>query len=464
MYKNSARVFLVLSLTSMITLPSYARGFGGGGFSRGGGGFGGGGFSRGGGGFGGGGFNRGGASAGRDFAGGGFGGHESHPSFGGGFNSAAGNKPAFSGSTNELSHSYGRAGQYPNHSQLPTDGGFGNMSGNRVPQNFDKNSFNGNSFNKTNEYNKNINVNNINNSGFHGNSAYGGYHPNGAYGGYHPYGGYGGYHPYGGAYGGYHPYGGYGYGYNPAAMMWTYAGISSLTTLTSFLGMSAIMGASGGGNKQPASYSNVTYNGGNVYIDGQPSGTSEDFYKQAQQLAATAYNTPYAAGPAQVASAASYPGMPAPEAVAPGMATTTYGQNPALAPGAAPNSGEWKPLGTFSLGEPGQTQSNMMLQLEINPAGMLHGTYYNQLTMETSQVYGALDKATQRISWTIGTNPSTVFDAGLGDLIKDESSVLVHYSPSNTQKMALTRLKEPPAGAPSGLPPEVQPQPITQPG
>ncbi|MBS1998579.1 MAG: hypothetical protein JSS86_19775 [Cyanobacteria bacterium SZAS LIN-2] len=57
-----------------------------------------------------------------------------------------------------------------------------------------------------------------------------------------------------------------------------------------------------------------------------------------------------------------------------------------------------------------------------------------------------MDKKTQRVSWTIGTNPSTVFDAGLGDLVKEESSVLVHYSADNTQRMALVRLKQPPAG------------------
>jgi hypothetical protein len=473
MYKNSARLLIVLGLTSMVCLPSYARGFGGGGFHGGGfhgGGFGGGGFH---------GFEGSGIHAGTGFHGGssfhpntaGFGGHESHPNFGGGFNDA-GAKPVMSNHPNYAGGGqYAHAGQMPNHSQFPTDGGFGSMSGNRTPQNFDKNSFNGNgnTFNKTNEFNKNVNVNNINASGYHG-GAYNGYH-GGAYGGYHPYGGgaYG-YHPYGGAYGGYHPYGGYGYGYNPTAMMWTCAGISSLTSLTSFLGMSAIMGASNNANKQPASYSNVTYNGGNVYIDGQPSGSDQAFYQQAQQLAATAYNTPYTAAPAAVTNT-SYPGMPVAEGVAPGVATgySAQGANPALSavpgqPMAAAASGDWQPLGTFNLAEAGQTQSNMVLQMEINKDGVLHGTYFNQLTMESAQVYGALDKATQRVSWTLGTNPSTVFDAGLGDLMKEDSSVLVHYSPTNTQRMALIRLKEPPAGIPGGAPGAGQPLPQAQPG
>jgi hypothetical protein len=503
MFKNTARLLLIVGLASSLSLPTYARGFGGGGFH----GFGGGGFHGLGGdghGFGGAGRELGGAGhgfsgsgmqyggaghgfsgsaqelggAGHGFSGmakentGGFGGSESHPNYGGGFNSASGGHGVVSNHPNYAGggEGYGHQGQYANHSQFPTDGGFGNATGERVPQNFDKNNFSGNNINKGNfnndTFNKNVNYNNVNAYGNHSNyGAYGGYHANGAY-GYHPYGGYGGYHPYGG-YGGYHPYGGYGYGYNPEAMMWTYAGISSLTTLTGFLGMSALMGASkGGSNQQPASYSNVTYNGGNVYIDGQPQGSSEEFYKQAQQLAATSYNTPYTTNAPAVATAVSYPGMPAAAGVAAGVPIGQYPGAPATGvPAAAAASADWKPLGTFSLAEPGQKQSNMMLQLDINPEGMLHGTYYNQLTMETSQVYGALDKAKQRVSWTIGTNPSTVFDAGLGDLVKNESSVLVHYSPSNTQRMDLIRMEHPPEGA-NGQPPPGAPgqMPPGQPG
>lgn len=66
----------------------------------------------------------------------------------------------------------------------------------------------------------------------------------------------------------------------------------------------------------------------------------------------------------------------------------------------------------------------------------------NQLTNEKSQVYGALDKKTQRISWTIGQNNTTVFDTSLSTLVKDDSQVLVHYSATNTQEMALIRLSQ----------------------
>jgi hypothetical protein len=85
----------------------------------------------------------------------------------------------------------------------------------------------------------------------------------------------------------------------------------------------------------------------------------------------------------------------------------------------------------------------MLLQLAINQKGIVRGNYTNQLTNENSQIYGALDKKTQRISWTIGANNSTVFDTSLSDLVNDDSQVLVHYGPTNTRTMALIRLPAP---------------------
>ena len=168
---------------------------------------------------------------------------------------------------------------------------------------------------------------------------------------------------------------------------------------------------------QPASTTNITYTGDNVYVNGQPAGTSTQYYQQAQQLAAQAWAQP-----------AGYP------PVAPSVTGSSASVN---------TSGQWASLGVFSLAEPGQTQTNTMIQLAINPQGQVRGNYLNQLTNERSQVYGCLDKKTQRISWTIGQNNTTVFDTSLSDLIKQDSQVLVHYGPNNTQEMALIRLPAP---------------------
>lgn len=199
-----------------------------------------------------------------------------------------------------------------------------------------------------------------------------------------------------------------------------------LSSLTAFLGlgmMGAEMASSKNNNNANTNtiiypVSNVTYEGDTVYVNGQPSGTSAQYYQQAQQLASQGISSDPNSYP---------PGAP--------------DLSGATASSAA--QGKWAPLGVFSLAEPGQTQSNMLIQLAINPQGQVRGNYMNQLTNEKSQIYGQLDKKTQRVSWTIGENNQTVFDTSLASLTKEDSQVLVHYGPNNTQNMALIRLKQP---------------------
>lgn len=190
-----------------------------------------------------------------------------------------------------------------------------------------------------------------------------------------------------------------------------------LTTLTSFLGIAALADSdknNGNGN----SVSNVTYEGPNVYINGNPAGTQADYYNQAEQLAS--------AGQQYVDT------------------TSNSGSS-------GGGNSQWQPLGVFSLAQKGQTQSSMLFQLAINKDGIVRGNYMNQLTNETDQVYGSLDKKTQRISFTIGQNTdnSTVFDTSLSDITKDDAPVLVHYGPNNTQAMMLVRLPAPQTGTTS---------------
>ncbi|MBP9093251.1 hypothetical protein KBI23_19675 [bacterium] len=399
--KIKAIFLLALTINAFVIVPVSARGFGGGyrggGISRGG-------FDRG---FSGGGFNRGGFDRGgfdRGFSGGGLNG----AGFDRGF-ANHGTGPVISG------RPAGGAGH------LPTDGGLSGFAGNRAnlphnPQNIGSGNLNAQGKNIRNSFDNNtFNQNNVNVNRYGG-----GYHN---YNGYHGY-GYGGYHGYG-----YHGWGGYpgawcAPGWSEASA-WTFMGVS---TLTSFLGM-GMMGAAlsgGGGSKNSGNTTNnITYEGDNVYMNGQPVGTSQQYYQQAQQLASAAtapqdYSSQYVQ---QYNNPDSEPGDTSAAAVDPNE--------------------QWQALGVFALAEPGQKDSNMLLQLAINQKGILRGNYTNQLTNENSQIYGALDKKTQRISWTIGTNNSTVFDTSLADLVNDNSQVLVHYGPSNTRTMALIRLPAP---------------------
>jgi hypothetical protein len=448
---KTARLIVALSFISLLVVPNSegrgfgGRGFGGGGFSRGS--FGGGGFDRGGfsrGGFGGdGGFNRGGMNramtpegfaryggGARNMSEMGAGAFPRSAYGGGGFSSIAGAK---AGSVNSLGLAgQTRFSQFSGHnpSQLASDGSLGSVAGrenqfsNRNFQNVDANRVNAE---RGNTFNTNINRGNIST----------GYHPN--YGAYGRYGGYG-YHPYG-AYG-YHRYGAYGgiYGYpggwyNPGFMeasMWTCMGVS---TLSSFLGIAALSNS-----KKSSPASNVTYEGDNVYINGQP---AQQYYQQGQQLAASA----------NAAANQQYPN------------TTTTPLNQQLAynpegagqfPGTGAATGapveKWEPLGVYGLTEPGQSQATMLFQLAINKDGIIRGNYLNQITNERAQIHGALDKSSQQISWSVGSNADTVFDTSLSELMKENGQVVVQFGPNNTQTMSLVRQKPPVQDNSSGNP------------
>ncbi|MBX9878703.1 MAG: hypothetical protein K2Y22_09615 [Candidatus Obscuribacterales bacterium] len=400
---KSIALFLAITISLTTVAPTFARGggFGGGGFgggrSFGGGGFGGGGRSFGGGDFGGGGRSFGGDGGFRGGDGGFRGGDNGFRSGDDGFRN--GN---FGGGFGDIAQSRGGDFNRGNFANRPDSGNFSNNHPNASGAFSNWKNGQGN-FHKFDPQNADWHNNSIRNSGntFTQNN-YNHYNAFGAYGGYgHPY-GYGGFWGYPGA------WGAYGWG---AATAWTCMG---LTTLTSFLGIAAL--ADSGNNSN--SVSNVTYEGPNVYVNGNPAGTQVDYYNQAEQLAS--------AGQQYVDTT-------------PNTGSSGGGNS------------QWQPLGVFSLAQKGQTQSSMLFQLAINKDGIVRGNYMNQLTNETEQVYGSLDKKTQRISFTIGQNTdnSTVFDTSLSDITKDDAPVLVHYGPNSTQAMMLVRLPAPQNGATS---------------
>lgn len=433
-------MLVVIGFSALLVVPSYARGFGGGFGGRGG--FGGGGFDRGG--FGGGGFDHGGYSGGGiergGYSGGGFdrGGYAGGGFDRGGYAGGGGfNRAGVAGGGVFPRSDYGGGGfgniaqsrdgarsnlnQFTGHnpSQLSAEGGLGSVAerGNFSGNQFSNQRANiGNTANVGNSFDRNTNVNNFNRTNIAaGNHPYGGYgyHPN-AY-GYHGYG----YHPYGGWGGGLYGYpGGWCSAGFAEATMWTCMGMS---TLTDFLGIAAM--SSNNSSKQSGP-SNVTYEGDNVYVNGQP---AQQYYQQSQQLAATA--------PLNAAAVGSVP------------LNQQLAYNPASGeqlPNQASNANEkWEPLGVYALVQPGQTDSTTLFQLAINKDGVIRGNYLNQITNEKAQVHGALNKQTQQISWSVGENSDTVFDTNLSELMKEDSKVVVQFGPSNTKQMSLIRQKPP---------------------
>ena len=166
---------------------------------------------------------------------------------------------------------------------------------------------------------------------------------------------------------------------------------------------SAIAGHCGYGNITPTSYNygvNVNAQNGNVFVDGQNVGTTEEFSQQAAKLAETGAD-----------------------------AETS-------------DSEQWLPLGVFAMVRNEQQHPQLVVQLAINQQGILRGNYTDEVTDHTLPIHGAVDKQNQRAAWTVGGNKQTVMEAGLSDLTDGEAPALIHKN-GKTDHWLLVRLEQP---------------------
>ncbi len=145
----------------------------------------------------------------------------------------------------------------------------------------------------------------------------------------------------------------------------------------------------------------VVYQGNAVYINGEQAATAEQYAQQATEIS----NTGRAAKPRE--------------------------------------DEEWQPLGVFALVRGEEQTSDKMFQLAVNKNGVIRGNYYDAFADNTLPVYGSVDKKTQRAAWSVGEKQDVVFEAGIANLTRDESSILVHYGKEKTQQFTLIRVEQP---------------------
>jgi hypothetical protein len=107
---------------------------------------------------------------------------------------------------------------------------------------------------------------------------------------------------------------------------------------------------------------------------------------------------------------------------------------------------EWQPLGVFGLIQGDEKVAQRIFQLAVNKAGTIRGNYYDAVADNTLPVYGSVDRKTQRAAWSIGEKKDIVFEAGLSNLTRNETTALVHYGKDKTQQFDLVRLEEPKDG------------------
>ncbi len=104
---------------------------------------------------------------------------------------------------------------------------------------------------------------------------------------------------------------------------------------------------------------------------------------------------------------------------------------------------EWQPLGVFAIVQGDEKESNQVFQLAVNKAGIIRGNYYDALADNVLPVTGKVGRKSRRAVWSIGDKKNTVYEAGIANLTRKETTMLVHFGKKRTQQWMLVRLEEP---------------------
>ena len=167
----------------------------------------------------------------------------------------------------------------------------------------------------------------------------------------------------------------------------------------------------GGYGAAPVAYdygTTVAYHDDGVYVQGSRVGTAEEYAQQASDLAAQ------------------------------GSVATVKQDD------------QWRPLGVFALARSEETNPSTFMSLAIDKDGLLRGTYYDAVSDSTSNMAGKVDKKTQKAAWTIGDKKTPVYEAGLANLTKQQTTILVHRDGGKIEQMLLVRVDDKAAGGSGG--------------
>ena len=181
---------------------------------------------------------------------------------------------------------------------------------------------------------------------------------------------------------------------------WYAARIATACWLTAGWGQAAAYGGCSGGDPMYYDYgNNVGYgDDGNVYQDGEPVASAEQYYDEADQIAAL---------------------------------------------GAETQSDDWLPLGVFGVVSEGQDSAERVAQLALNKEGIVRGNLHDIVANTVVPITGAVDMESQRVAMKIEGNESVVVETGLYNLTNDEVPVLIHFGPDQQETRTLVRLSPP---------------------
>jgi hypothetical protein len=156
-----------------------------------------------------------------------------------------------------------------------------------------------------------------------------------------------------------------------------------------------------GCSDQPYSYAygeTITYNDGTVYYGDQPVASAEQYYDQANQLAAE---------------------------------------------GQQASDEEWLPLGVFGVVRQREDAVEKVVQIAVNKDGVIRGNYHDLLADKVTPILGSVNRENQRVAMKLEGNAKLVFETGLYNLTSDEVPLMVHFGPDVHEPRTLIRLQRP---------------------
>lgn len=104
-----------------------------------------------------------------------------------------------------------------------------------------------------------------------------------------------------------------------------------------------------------------------------------------------------------------------------------------------PADEDFLPLGVFALLGENQQDATAMLQLAVSRDGILRGTYYDILTDQEQAIQGAVDKKTQRVAFTAGSNGPVMFETKLSNLTQAKGAITLQFASGQTKQWTLAR-------------------------
>lgn len=156
-----------------------------------------------------------------------------------------------------------------------------------------------------------------------------------------------------------------------------------------------------------------------IYMNGQPIATEEQYASQATQIASVS--------------------VPEPPAV-----SETGAESPADDAAMEEYAKNWMPLGVFGVARAkDDSDPSHFLQLAVSKEGYIAGTCYNLINDQTLPVTGSVDKTSQRAAWRFADNPDVVMETGIFNLTQDTAPALVHFGKDKTETRLLVRMEKP---------------------